>query len=822
MAVMIAFIAKYYNSIKTILNDCWYLIAKITGWGKRVSIQGDIQLIANKSISDLNNIVPELQMPDLEIEWVKADEDGQVRFDKNKAIVMLKFNEDRTQNVINSTSAYIHNTLLTTSRVYMDEPIVKAIDYTIIHKFLQNTPQKRFALRTFVETNRSEISQYQDSFDKVNKIDKEGLLTQILLREYTTWGDSIITELPSEEHKIESREVLDFIYDIASRGYDELTPLQLQKNNVKIAVLLVAKTETYREKGSRPYLRRIREGFTSGINTFYLLARGEKINILKSVYGELIQTGNFTCVNNPSIFKDAQGRENICYCLQIDENGDMASDYADVNNAIDNSTEVELYIEHVYRDELKCLYNGRLQVIVPVEEICDTHILLRNYYANGMTITAIPISIEEGGIIKASLKNTKSNPQQLIDSEYAVGNTVRAIVQEAEDTFVRFLISGSDKQAYAYRRDLTYSNYLFLHELFPIGTEVECRIEEIDYVSNRLRLSRKDLVDPWQSCNIKVGDIINATIYEVEDTYFASEINEGLKIILPYSELSWLDSEIEDKRRRIKRNTELELTIKSVDVNRRIIIATYRQSENPYLYFFASLDDNKLAEVYLVRCDDRGIIGTIGELRVFIPISETHIANNYFNYKIGQAYNVCIKEVSRDGRSLIGSFIPFIDHPLLAFSKEFSEGDTIAKKTIYRADQFLYLLRLTSKLFENCRLCLHISEVSNIAYISEFARINTLIEKAPLLIKKIDYERNRVELSLKSLLLANNDTRKDMDYDSEYTGVIIGSKEGRYIIVIQDYWIEGYLLSSRSHHIGEEIVVYLTTQGNEYAEFYEG
>ena len=136
MAVMIAFIAKYYNSIKTILNDCWYLIAKITGWGKRVSIQGDIQLIANKSISDLNNIVPELQMPDLEIEWVKADEDGQVRFDKNKAIVMLKFNEDRTQNVINSTSAYIHNTLLTTSRVYMDEPIVKAIDYTIIHKFI--------------------------------------------------------------------------------------------------------------------------------------------------------------------------------------------------------------------------------------------------------------------------------------------------------------------------------------------------------------------------------------------------------------------------------------------------------------------------------------------------------------------------------------------------------------------------------------------------------------------------------------------------------------------------------------------------------------
>lgn len=819
--VAIYCIAKYYNNIKIFLNDICFIVASVFGWGKRISIRGDIQLVANKSINDLNKIVPELQMPNLEIEWVKEGKDGQVRFDKNRAIVMLRFNKDRTQNIINSTSAYIHNTLLTTSRSYMDEPIVKAIDYALIHKFLQNTPQRRFAVRKFVETNRQDISQYQDSFEKVNKTDQQGLLTHILLREYTTWGDNIVTELPSEMHKLESREVLDFIYDIASRGYDEQTPLQLNKNNIKIAVLLVAKTETYIENGSRPYLRRIREGFASGIHTFYLLARGEKINILRRVYGELMQTGNFSCINNPQIYLDKDGRENICYCLQVDKSGDMALDYTYIHEAIEQSNEVVLSIEHVYRDELKCLYNGRLQVFIPKEEICDQDIRLRNYYVSGMTVNAIPISIEEGGAIKASLKDTESNPQKLIDNEYAVGNIVKAIVQEAEDDIVRFLISGSDKQAYAFRKDLTYSNYLFLHKLYPVGCEYEYEIISIDYVSNQLRLSRKDLVDPWSICDIKVGQLVNATIFKIEETYFASEINEGLKIILPYSELSWLESEIDKEKKKIKLNTDLELKVKAIDINRRIIITSHRPSDNPYQKLFDSLGTEKSARVKLLKHDTYGVIGAIDNLKVFIPISETHIANNSFEYKIGKEYDTIIKCVADDGRSLIGTFKPFIKHPLSVFEENYREGDYLKNSIVSRVEKSLYIIKLNNKKFTNCRLCLHVSEVSNIAFIDEFENISPVIKKAPLTIKKINYDRNCVELSLKSVLLSNNNKRNNLDYKTTYKGVVIGTKDLRYVIVILNHWIEGFMDISTIHRVGEEVTVQLAAYGSEYAEFYE-
>lgn len=220
----------------------------------------------------------------MSIEWVGKDESGKVRYDASRAIVMLRFDKDMTQNVINATTAYVRQSLLPTSKPFMDNEIAKAIDFVVIRKFLLNTPQSRVAVSSFTNDNSLEIQKYQETFNQVNTTDDYGLLSRILLREYALWGNNIVTELPNEEHRKESREILNFVYNIASREFDDPTPLQYIRKNIKIAVLLVAKTETFEEAGVKPYIRRIREGFANGINTFYLLARGEKISILNKVY----------------------------------------------------------------------------------------------------------------------------------------------------------------------------------------------------------------------------------------------------------------------------------------------------------------------------------------------------------------------------------------------------------------------------------------------------------------------------------------------------------------------------------------------------------
>lgn len=818
----LALFIKNYNNLRNIVLDILHFVTSVTGWFTKTSIKGDIQLIANKTIKDINSIVPELNMPDMEIDWVKEDEDGRVRFDETKAIVMLKFDKDRTQNVINSTKAYIHNTLLSTPRIYMEESITKAIDFTIIKKFLENTPQRHFATHKYIENNKSDINQYQDHFSKVNKADQVGLLTNVLLREYSKWGDRIITELPNNEYRKESVDVLDFVYEIASREFDDPTPLQLLCSNIKIGVLLVAKITTYEEKGIHPYVRRIREGFTNGINTFYLLARGERIEILKKVYGELIKTGNFICVNDPQTYKDNEGRECICYCIEVNRNGDLASDYAFIKEAINAEIAIELSIQSVTRHRLSCLYNNSIQVEIPLEEISKQDVNLHNYYTIGMTIEAIPTDIGDGGTVKASLLNTDCNPQKLMDSEFSVGGVVIAKVEEPEDEFVRLLVEGSDKQAYAFRRDLTFSKYLFLHHLYPVGSKFEFEIINIDYVSNQLRLKRKGLSDPWDKFYISRGELLPITIYKKEDTYFVSEIKEGIKVILPFSELAWTEDEIAKKKTRIRLNTVVDCRVLSFDKTKRIVIVTCRAADNPYKNYFESLGNQKKTRVVLESQNSSGVVGLIdNQYKIFIPTSETHLLGAQFEYKINHEYDVIIKHVADDGRSFIGTFRPFINHPDNTLLKKYPIGSSVGNFSIRRMDQSIVTLNPANKDFADCRICLHISEICNLCFIEDLQALRGLLSVAPLIIKEYNFERNVIEISLRKVLSNNNEKRNELDYDTDFCGHIIGQHKGKYVIVIVAYWIEGLLDMTTIHHIGDNVTVRLAAHGAEYADFYE-
>ena len=151
----------------------------------------------------------------------------------------------------------------------------------------------------------------------------------------------------------------------------------------------------------------------------------------------------------------------------------------------------------------------------------------------------------------------------------------------------------------------------------------------------------------------------------------------------------------------------------------------------------------------------------------------------------------------------------------------FLKGDYLKNSIVSRVEKSLYIIKLNNKKITNCRLCLHVSEVSNIAFIDEFENISPVIKKAPLTIKKINYERNCVELSLKSVLLSNNNKRNNLDYKTTYKGVVIGTKDLRYVIVILNHWIEGFMDISTIHRVGEEVTVQLAAYGSEYAEFYE-
>ncbi len=821
---IVGLIISNYTNLRNLFHDACNLLTYVRTWFKRRKLKGQMENEYKQAIDSLNNLVPELQMPDLSLEWISTDKNGDVILEEGKAIVLLSYNRDSIKNLINTTTAYVQKALLPSSRYFLTEPVMKAIDFAVIKGFVARSSMKNMAMNALFYENRNDINQYQDEYNKVTMVDDNGMMTRMLLREYSLWGGRQAGHMPTQRHYQESTNFLNFLYDIIDRDPDELIPLQFIGQDIKVGVLLVAKPETYNDYGSVPYLRRIREGFASGIRTFYLLARNDKIEILDLVFTELMSIGSFILQNEAQEFKDSQGRNCICYCIEVNEKGNMAQDYKAISEYIDTCHQIEVTIERVKKDELQCLYNMLIPVIIPREEITNVpNLHLNQYYIEGMTLNVIPIRLIEKGRIRASVLNTDSNPQKMVDCQYAVGSVVTAVVEDPQDGLVNLRVKDSDQKAVAYREDLTYSKHLFLHQLFPVGSEFEFKIKSTNYIYNQLVLELNNLTDPWQRIRHYSNEKVHFTIYRKDVHGFVTELEEGIDAILPYSELTWLRNDIEKEKKKYHRNQSLDGYIKRVDKDKRLIILTLRSKTSPYEQVYKELASNNFeADCRLETLNGSGIIGIINNgYQVFIPISETHIGNSYYQYTIGNTYKLTIKEISETGTSFIGSFKPYISTPLSRFANTHNIGNEIIVGRLLTVTEkaAIYNVPLPDK--EKLKARLYIGDVTNHCHIDNLSTILSNLGAKRYIISDYDYEHNNVQISLKKLLDNNSHMRDQLQFKIAYNAVIIGYMNTNYILVITNLMIEGSMPISKRYPSGSKLKVYLSSNNGDLPEFFE-
>ena len=120
--LLLIFCVFHYDKVRLIVTDLFCWLAKTVGWFKRTATKRKIEDVCKRSISGISQEVPELDLPELSVEWV-AEKDKSINFKDGEAIVYLKYNADNTQNIINATSTYVKETLLTLSKTYMTSKI---------------------------------------------------------------------------------------------------------------------------------------------------------------------------------------------------------------------------------------------------------------------------------------------------------------------------------------------------------------------------------------------------------------------------------------------------------------------------------------------------------------------------------------------------------------------------------------------------------------------------------------------------------------------------------------------------------------------------
>jgi len=807
LILFIGFIFFFPDNAKTLAGWIYQLLGYIYNGFRKKAIKYRIEGPCSRSLKRIVKELPDIEIPELSIDWVKED-NLQTIFEEGKAIVKLKFSNDQTRNVIKATTVYVRDAFLKHSKPYLSEKLKKAIDFSITRKILLNlNKNKKNIVSQFIEDNTRDIEFMRDICSRIEEIDDNGLFTRIFIRELDYFGTKLIGRIPTTDNCKEADDFLEFIYEIAIREPDDFTPLQFPRNTLKAAILLVAKKETYFNHGLLPYLRRIKLGLAQGIETFYLLAREDKVEILKPVASELLATGNFVLINNPLEYKDTKGRDVICYCIRVNSESLIAQTLHEISNLIKSKGVINGVITKVKDDGLKVDVDG-VEGFVKNQNLSIIQINEPwKFFKTRAYIELIPLDILSNGIVEFTLKGTKSDPNDIIQTNFELGKAIFATVQYCDDSFITLNIGHEKISGISFRKHLTFSRFTLLNKKFELNKEYEFVIHGYDFERNRIILKLKDLIDPWHNLRMSKKTNIKFTPFKKNEKVFIGEIGEGVEAILPFYELSWLSGEYDTIKNRIKLNQPIDCIVKEFDKDNRIVVLTLKDSNNnPYKSYF---QNNKDSIVYfkVLEIDEYGIHGIIeNTYNIYIPKYEQSWNGATIEYKKNKTYQVSIKNIDKYPNRLIGSFKPIITHPLANFSQKFKEGQALKFLNIQsRYDWGCVINIIDGNRTYECLL--FNGDISNNCFIKSCSIVLKNVETLPLIIKSIDCDKNRIIMSLKDLTNKNIERIANVTYQDSYECIILGKSNLIYNVLLKGIWVEGTLESSKSYNDGTIISV---------------
>lgn len=786
----------------------WRILAYPFKALRKHSIKSDVEGPCTKALKRIAKELPDIDIPALRINWVNEDNLKTV-LKEGKAIVKLKFEDNSTKNIVKATSIYVKDAFLKHTKPYINEQFRKALDISVTKKILLKIYKNSSnILSTFIDENVSETTDVFERCQVIEEIDDNGLFTRILLRELDLFGKKLHGRTVKEEYKKESDEFLKFVNQISIREYDDDTPLSFSKQILKVGIVLVAKEETFSNYGIKPYLRRIKIGMSKGIESFYLLARGDSVLILKEVANQLLGTGNFILINKPKEYHDSRNRSAICYCLRINNDSILSNTLKEIGQAIENKTPIAGVITYVQENYLKIDINGiegylRKQNL-SVIDIQDA----RRFFKKNTYIEAIPLEIQESGIVEFGLRNTKSDPNNILTTQFEIGKRITGKISFVEDNYITVDLGMDKIEGFAFRKDLTYSRYEFLHRLFSIEAEYEFDVLGYNFERGNVRLRLAELKDPWEKIFYSKNSEVKFLVCRKATRSFVGEIAEGIDAALPFRELSWVESEINNKIKQIHLNDKVKCYVESVDKEKKVVFLTLKHKHgNPYIKF-SNDNSGKSFDFIINEINSYGIIGQLlieEKYSIYIPSYETTWSGKSYNYKVGSKYQVQVIGTDKYNSKLLGTFKPFIKHPLEDFSNSYKPGQVFKRLQIIETQQWglFYSIKHNNKDF---KALLHRRDIVD-GFIEDCKMLSNVLNDIPLCLHLVDLEKNRVALSLKKLLYENIERIDSLEYERSYNGYVIGTKKQDYLILIKCYWILGKLETNNSYSLGDKVNV---------------
>jgi small subunit ribosomal protein S1 len=160
----------------------------------------------------------------------------------------------------------------------------------------------------------------------------------------------------------------------------------------------------------------------------------------------------------------------------------------------------------------------------------------------GEIVEAMVLNIDSGNKrISLGLKQTQTNPWDVIEERYPVGTTIEGRIKNITD-FGIFVGIDEGIDGLVHISDISWTKRIkHPSELYRKGQEVQAVVLNIDQKNERFSLGIKQLTpDPWDEVprKYKAGTRVTGTVTNVTDFGVFVELEEGIEGLIHVSELS--------------------------------------------------------------------------------------------------------------------------------------------------------------------------------------------------------------------------------------------------------------------------------------------
>jgi len=294
------------------------LFSRISRAAEMRSVALDIQGRIGSFSKSISSEVPGIMPYGIKIQWVTGEVTKESFFKDGEIILRMNYHTNQDENVVYAAMEYIARGMLSQSRPYVDERVMKSTDLICTKKLIDK--ERRTALQFYYGEILSPARKSDGELDRyvliMQQLDELGYFTQILLRELQRLGVTMQFSIPEEGVKEETKQFVEFLDEKINRkkpGVDVYPEFLGEK--IKTSIVYVARAEA---ETIEPHLVWINRCVDKGVDTIYLCGRGYNVFLVKDLEKRLQSHSRLTKVFENEFRVSLGGRRVNCICVRYD------------------------------------------------------------------------------------------------------------------------------------------------------------------------------------------------------------------------------------------------------------------------------------------------------------------------------------------------------------------------------------------------------------------------------------------------------------------------------------------------------------------------